>query len=565
MAPSFWGAPRLKVVAPARVLVFLLASTVTSAAIRGAADCIGDVAAALADATAGGGATPCASLIQRQASIQRHASGQEAQGGVKLRAAPSPAPSPAAGPTLLLQRRHMRPTTEDGIGDLLSGLARWLDRDGGEVKMPPKLALPSGGVCVHAEELPQALRESTEEVLSKGLPEWPKKAPGNLSAGGRSAKLAFLVQLSVEDRLSLVRRVFDRLYSPGDVFLYLVDSTKLASSTVRVALGLEGPKSRNLPNVRVQESPHAGYYYWPRVQVVLDGMTSLLEDDWDFVIHLSETDYPVHSIGWLRNSLSNQRQSSFIQIQPRCTLPGPPPVLWEDAAPLGANAQLRPSEMNGDHEDAIQPELSSWYWWTVLSGVASCGSAFEPFEDDAVYYPMAHLEEHGFIFAHATEWVILTRELVTYATSPGLAHFKRLIGMHAAADEIFWPTLVLNIPNFTQKISRQGWFVTWSPGATDHSPETLTDRRTTEIMEKRDELLFMRKVNEVDSASLLAEVDRASYAEAANSASLAALQKTFTSLELRYDKHRMRCSDPGLKASSAPFPAPAPPAYSALR
>eukprot|EP00445_Apocalathium_hangoei_P002780 CAMPEP_0203847472 /NCGR_PEP_ID=MMETSP0359-20131031/5032_1 /ASSEMBLY_ACC=CAM_ASM_000338 /TAXON_ID=268821 /ORGANISM="Scrippsiella Hangoei, Strain SHTV-5" /LENGTH=562 /DNA_ID=CAMNT_0050762931 /DNA_START=83 /DNA_END=1767 /DNA_ORIENTATION=+ len=545
MAPSFWGAPRLKVVAPARVLVFLLASTVTSAAIRGAADCIGDVAAALADATAGGGATPCASLIQRQASIQRHASGQEAQGGGE-------AESGAVPGALARGRAHAAAAEE-------AHAAHYGGEDAAEV------GSAGGGVCVHAEELPQALRESTEEVLSKGLPEWPKKAPGNLSAGGRSAKLAFLVQLSVEDRLSLVRRVFDRLYSPGDVFLYLVDSTKLASSTVRVALGLEGPKSRNLPNVRVQESPHAGYYYWPRVQVVLDGMTSLLEDDWDFVIHLSETDYPVHSIGWLRNSLSNQRQSSFIQIQPRCTLPGPPPVLWEDAAPLGANAQLRPSEMNGDHEDAIQPELSSWYWWTVLSGVASCGSAFEPFEDDAVYYPMAHLEEHGFIFAHATEWVILTRELVTYATSPGLAHFKRLIGMHAAADEIFWPTLVLNIPNFTQKISRQGWFVTWSPGATDHSPETLTDRRTTEIMEKRDELLFMRKVNEVDSASLLAEVDRASYAEAANSASLAALQKTFTSLELRYDKHRMRCSDPGLKASSAPFPAPAPPAYSALR
>merc|ERR1719373_658364 len=106
--------------------------------------------------------------------------------------------------------------------------------------------------------------------------------------------------------------------------------------------------------------------------------------------------------------------------------------------------------------------------------------------------------------------------------APGLEHFKRLVGMHAAADEIFWPTLVLNIPNFTQQVSKQHWFVRWTSGSTSHSPELITDLHLQEIMEHRDMFLFVRKVEEEASATLLHELDVASLAEETDVAAQAA-------------------------------------------
>lgn len=432
------------------------------------------------------------------------------------------------------------------------------------------LAVPDGGVCITPETLAAALTQASQEVL-RGLPPWPRAfSPDKLSSRSHApVRLAFLVQVSVKERLPLVRRVFSKLYSSGDIFLYLVDTTKLAASDVQDALGLT---AKPLSNVVVQESPHAGYFYWPRVQVVLDGLASLLDDDWDFVIHLSETDYPVHSLAWLHSNLGVQRSTNFIAVEPRCSRPKEAmsfaaQASWEvsDRATKKDVTHEDATKKDGTHEDALQTVESDWYWWGASDGVASCGSKFDPMQVSGATYPQRDLERHGFIFAKGPEWVVLTRQLAAYALMPELLQFRRLIGMHAAADELFWSTLVLNIPNFTQSLSQQGWYLHWKTGSTDHSPDLLSAVDATEILAQKSGLLFVRKVSEVESAALLDKLDQASLAERT---SLAVLQSQVHSWTLHLDRSAMRCSETSLlhapAPASPPFNAPAPPALSSL-
>jgi hypothetical protein len=256
------------------------------------------------------------------------------------------------------------------------------------------------------------------------------------------------------------------------VFLYLVDEQMMDPDLVRSVLPNPLPS-----NVHVQASPHAGYFYWPRVQIVLDGLAGLLNFKWDFLIHLSESDYPVHSSSWLRNTLASNRHWSMMFMDPKCTAEG---------------------------------ARSNWYWWNVREAVSSCGSRYQPTPVQGVAFPEEELEAKGFVFAHSSEWMILTREVVEYATHPGLAAYRHLVSMHAAADEIFWATMVLNIPNFSQGISQHQWFMHWSANSGDHSPETLTESHLPLIMLDREKYLFMRKVDEVASSKLLNEIDELS-------------------------------------------------------
>uniref|UniRef100_A0A7S2NJM2 Uncharacterized protein n=1 Tax=Alexandrium andersonii TaxID=327968 RepID=A0A7S2NJM2_9DINO len=102
----------------------------------------------------------------------------------------------------------------------------------------------------------------------------------------------------------------------------------------------------------------------------------------------------------------------------------------------------------------------------------------------------------------------VTRELVKYALSPKLLPYRKLIGTHVGADEIFWQTLVLNIPKFAQNVSRQGWYIRWGHGKTDHSPDTLTEGYEEDMLRLRENFLFMRKVNGQDSQQLMNDVDK---------------------------------------------------------
>jgi hypothetical protein len=325
-------------------------------------------------------------------------------------------------------------------------------------------------VCVTREDLSKTLTETREAVLHKGLPRWNHS---EIPAQKPDVRIGFLTQVAFEDQLLLLRRTFGHIYSPSDHFLYLVDESKLHPSRVRAMLPNPPPS-----NVEVKTVPHAGYFYWPRVQIFLDGIRDLLEQPVDFVVHLSESDYPLHSVNWLRTSLAQQRRRNFISLTPRCT-----------------------SESKGAVDD--------WYWWGQNDAVASCGRVSRASPMTGVHFDLERAEERGFRFARAPEWVVLTRELAEYAVSPELASFRRFIGLHAAADEIFWGTLVLNIPGFnvSEEIGTQNWFEKWQPGSVGHSPETLTADQEGEVLAHRERHFFLRKVNRVDSGQLLSHID----------------------------------------------------------
>uniref|UniRef100_A0A7S1PK25 protein xylosyltransferase n=1 Tax=Alexandrium catenella TaxID=2925 RepID=A0A7S1PK25_ALECA len=326
-------------------------------------------------------------------------------------------------------------------------------------------------VCVWPRDLDDTVQHTMSKVL-EGLPPWPAEhdlVPASVS----HVALAFLIQVTWKERLLMLRRVFNHLYSPYDVYLYMVDESTLDVPTVLAALPNDLP-----PNVVVVSSPHAGYYYWPRVQVLLNGMKYLLSLQWDFVVHLSESDYPLHSLDWIRDTLAAQRRHIFLKIHPRCQL---------------VNRTLVSSQ---------------WYWWSQSGAVASCEGAFPPRQVQSVRFPIEEMEQQGFVFGSASEWNILPRELVEYAMLPDLLHFKRMVGMHVAADEIFWATLVLNIPEFSRTINPQSWFMYRSAANTGHSPDTLVQSHMTTILEARRTNFFLRKVDLGHSQALLDVLDQ---------------------------------------------------------
>jgi len=348
------------------------------------------------------------------------------------------------------------------------------DDAGGEKIAPPKslqAAINGLEMCIKPENLKEELDKATDQVLA-GLPKWPddKDTPHTKE----DITIAYLTQVSMEYQLQLLKRVYHRIYDPKDVFLYLVDDKKLDPKKVLAAL--PGP----LPsNVYVQSAFHAGYFYWPRVQVVLDGMSWLLQHNWDFVVHLSESDYPVHSRQWLRSTLATQRRTNFIRVQPRCSQ-------------LHTNSRIF---------------RSPWYWWKINDAVASCGTLNEPVVNKFVQFPMEKLEKSGFRFASSIEWVVLTREMVKYALAPELVGYRRLIAMHSAADEIFWATLAINIPGLDQTVSPQGWYVHFDPASHGHSPETLSKKHEEILALNRRMYFFIRKVEESKSRHVLQVMD----------------------------------------------------------
>lgn len=324
-------------------------------------------------------------------------------------------------------------------------------------------------VCVYPNDMYATLQKTVSAVL-EGLPPWP--AEDRIPEVEARVTVAVLTQVSQQQRLSMLPRVFHHLYDPYDTYLYLVDEGMLSLDEVKDVLPKPLPK-----NVAVVGCPHTGYYHWPRVQVLLNGLKVLLNYKWDFVIHASESDYPLHSMRWIRATLSLQRRHIFLRIHPRCKL---------------LNRHIL---------------RSNWFWWTQDTAVASCEGAFIPHTVQGVRYPMEELEEQGFIFASASEWMILPRELVRYAMLPELNDFKRFIGMHDAADEIFWATLVLNIPGLTRTINPQTWFMYRSPTNWGHSPDTLLQKHLDMILAERRMSFFLRKVDPGHSLALLDTLD----------------------------------------------------------
>lgn len=250
---------------------------------------------------------------------------------------------------------------------------------------PYEPVVDAKGICTTPQNASAALNNAVAAVLA-GLPPWTAQSTPRAQA---TVRIAYLVQVALEAKLPMVRRVFDRLYSEEDAFLYLSDARILDPSRVEAALGVAGEAARK--NVWVRAAPHTGFYTWPRVQVVLDGVEELLLQPWDFLVHLSESDYPLHRADWLRANFARQRDRNFMRVIPRRAAFGEGPGV-------------------------------TWHHWPMWCGhpiVASCGSAFAPSLVEGTRFPMEALERAGMQFGHGPEWVAVTRELAEYALHPG--------------------------------------------------------------------------------------------------------------------------------------------------
>jgi hypothetical protein len=392
-------------------------------------------------------------------------------------------------------------------------------------------------LCTLAADLvlTNVVNMTAEEVLKKGLPQFPNVA---LKDTGE-VRIAYLIQVSKKDQLHLIKRTYDRLYSPIDTFLYLTDASSLPEKDVREALA---GKNKDLPaNVKVREGRHAGFFFYPRVAVLLAGVEAVVKQskDWDVLVHLSESGYPVHRSEWIRRALGMYRHTSFIESVPyrlqgaaASSAEAPHRATKAATAPTKASVPQKTSPQKGlrgakaaDHPAPSAKPLgspvehsahskktahSNWWFWAKREPVASCGVSAVPVPKGKAF-PLEAMSDRGFDFRHGEEWNILTRELCEYVAHPDLADFKKLMSFRWGADEMFWPTLIANIPNFTQSVSPASmWFKRWQGhGSTPHSPDLIQwPHHTPELFASRPHHFFVRKLRLPESQTTVDWLDK---------------------------------------------------------
>jgi len=367
--------------------------------------------------------------------------------------------------------------------------------------------------CVLAGDLvyTDLVNATAESVLHQGLPAWNMSTPNSTS----DVAIGYLIQVAGKKQLPLVKRVFDRLYSPKDTFLYLTDVSKLSVADVQRAL--QGNSTHLPANVEVQAAKHTGFFFWPRVEVVLTGIQRMVaKDRWDVLVHMSESGYPLHHSEWIRSALGMYRHTSFIEAVPYSSskVAASPAAqaqkfLAKAPAPAAKAGEGEPHSGASKAEKATKPVKDQWWFWAKKEPVASCGVSAVPVSTGP-HFPLDEMTKRGFDFRHGEEWNVLTRELCEYVSQPGLADFKKLLSFRWGADEMFWATLVSNIPNFTQRIEPTSmWFKRWQGhGSTPHSPDLLQwPHHTPELFESRSHRLFTRKLRLPESQTTVEMLD----------------------------------------------------------
>ena len=155
-------------------------------------------------------------------------------------------------------------------------------------------------------------------------------------------------------------------------------------------------------------------------------------------------------------------------------------------------------------------QRDDWYWWKERAAVFVCEGHAVP--DVGVDFPEDALAAQVNLF-RGSEWFMLPREVVEYVvddprTATGVASFVETMQHRWSADEIFWPTLVSNIPGLERPIE-PGWYVSWD-ARVGHSPDTFTGgtlaRHKHAILSS--DRLFVRKVRLPGSTDLLDVLDR---------------------------------------------------------
>lgn len=340
-------------------------------------------------------------------------------------------------------------------------------------------------------------------------------------------RIAYLYTVCNERQIPMMKRVLKRLHTDDDVFLYLIDQ-QVAPHMKEKLMAMLHDTLKELAfekhgHVFIQQDSHmhgeikvhgfgtAGkesnvwvmpmevhmrFFFFQRIRVVQQGFRFLLSQKdqstnkpkWDFVVHLSESDYPLHNPKWIKTWLSTRAGYNFVE-----SVPMPDPNWYWDSPQAMSTDGIGSSVFVCDNFATMEPRIP---------------------------YPQHEAQTAGTKFSHGSEWWIVTKEVAQYVISdlPGVKNFDTLMSLRCAADEIYFPTLVNNIGEFTQTVDTQSrWFIKWGRGDTAHSPDTFEGDNVmihrNELMHNIREYLFLRKVAlppegyNTQGAQLLKDID----------------------------------------------------------
>lgn len=368
------------------------------------------------------------------------------------------------------------------------------------------------------------------EVIGPRLPAWDKVSTAAQMVAvpvlPKAPKMAYLFTVCNPSSMDMIVRNLKRLYTPEDSFLYLVDSSVSpampdqllqrltwelrqmaatmnlfdvnhdhAADAAKLAAGSFVQLGGQQSNIWVMPMQvHMRFFFFQRITVIHQGLNFLLNttnvpNQWDFVVHLSESDYPLHSSKWIKEFLRTRRDINFV--------------------------------------DAIPMPDPSWYWDNPaakqMDGVGrivfSCDD-FTTATNPMLDFPQAEAQAKGVNWHHGGEWWLLTHEVAKYSVlqDEGVHNFNELVSMRWAADEVFWGTMLKSIPNFQQKVDgATRWYIRWGQGKTAHSPNTFEGPVMLAYLDDLKmhirEHLFIRKVDFHGSKDLLDWVDEHAAAE----------------------------------------------------
>merc|ERR1712183_471990 len=115
---------------------------------------------------------------------------------------------------------------------------------------------------------------------------------------------------------------------------------------------------------------------------------------------------------------------------------------------------------------------------------------------------MGEMQRNGFLWAMGDEWWVITRELASYFVDRSLQPLLQVMQHRVNVEEIFWASVVSNIPDFGQMIAESLVWCFFS-GTDDwrdakHSPDNIVDDRfeayADEIKLHGADYFFVRKV-----------------------------------------------------------------------
>jgi hypothetical protein len=317
-----------------------------------------------------------------------------------------------------------------------------------------------------------------------------KVAPVLSWRGGTSPAIAYIWTACREQYMKLIRRAFERLYNTKDAFIFWVD----AFNSPKLLHSLPGELEESQPsaieaNVFVRSTQRRIHIlgFWSQVDETLRAIKFALqlEHPVDFIVRFSEADYPLHPASWLRGRLA------------------------QDAA----RGKLEHVSCAAKNESFSNEAW--WGWWvSPMTRLAfTCGESYGlvPGWD----FPQSKLEV-SLMWASGMEWNIISRRLADYAVSdhPEIARYRELMAHRMLADEIFWSTLVLSVPEFTESAAHSMTYELWAGHAdSTHSPTSWDDRiareNWDELREAWEDSFSIRKIALEGSDGLLARIDDA--------------------------------------------------------